>query len=147
MIQLSKGQIKSIAGDIEMGMKCYCNLDTSEIITLPDFDNNSHVEEELWEKDIKRLNDNFHRYITIEGMSSHKSFKVMMEFVDSIADQKLRERLIYMMDKPHPFRNFKNEITDSFNYLEKWNKFKEDKTIEWVESQINEYNSIHKSEG
>jgi hypothetical protein len=145
MIQLSKDQIKSIAGDLEMGMKCYCNLETSEIITLPDFDNN-HVDEELWEKDITKLNKDFHRYVTIEGMSSHKAFKVMMEFVDTIADHKLRERLIYMMDKPHPFRNFKNEIQDSFNYREKWNKFREEKTIEWVESQINEYNLAHKPE-
>ncbi len=146
MIQLSKDQIKSIAGDLDMGMKCYCSLDNSEVITLPDFDNNMYAEEELWEKDIEKLNKNFHRYVTIEGMSSHKSFNTMLEFVDTVDDLKLREKLIYMLGKPHPFRNFKNEIDYSDDYREKWFQFKEQRYIEWVESQIEEYNAVHTSE-
>jgi Uncharacterised protein family (UPF0158). len=146
MIQLSKDQIKSIAGDLEMGMKCYCSLDNNEIVTLPDFDNNIHAEVDLWEKEIEKLNKNFDRYVVIESMSSHKAFNTMVEFIDSIDDQDLKRKLIYLLNRPHPFRSFKNEIDYSGEYRDKWFRFKEERYIEWVESQIEEYNSIQNFE-
>ena len=144
MIELSHEQIKSIAGDLECGMRCYLNLKSKEIKTILDFDRHIGADEELWEDEIRELEENWTDYFEIENMTSRESFSVMEDFTEQVEDQNLKDRLKYALNRPKPFQNFKYEIDYSGEYRQKWFDFKSERYIEWVRDQINRHNEMEK---
>ena len=48
----------------------------------------------------------------------------MLDFAESVDNVNLQERLINSLNKSKPFRNFKWQIDNSGNYLQKWFDFK-----------------------
>jgi hypothetical protein len=142
MIILSTSQIKEIANHLDCGLKCYYNRKTNEIQAIPDFDNSVFVEKETWQDLIDEIDEHFEDYFLFEQMSSSGSFQVMIEFVNEVEDESFRKRLVFALNRSHPFRNFKDEIDSNSEYRERWFKFKEDKYIENIKLTILEYNQI-----
>ena len=91
---------------------------------------------DAWSADIEEIDNNFDDYIQIEGMESHDSFRVMEEFIDTVDNERLKEKLINALQRRKPFQNFKLTIDNSGEYRDKWFKFKEQALIDWVESQL-----------
>jgi len=143
MIKLTKEQINEIYQDLDCGFLCYYNIETGEIKSLPDFDSNPDAEEEMWEEEIEEINSNFDKYIEFEQMSSHDSFRVMEAFVDEVEDETIHNLLTDGLSRPKPFHNFKFVIDNSGEYRDKWFKFKEKKICEWIEEQVEDYNSLN----
>jgi hypothetical protein len=143
MITLSKDQIKKIADFLDSGLKCYYNKITHEIKEILDFDSTG-ADTEGWEDLIEELDEHFENYVEFEKMSSHESFKVMVDFTNEVVDDEtFRKRLIWALNRPHSYRNFKNEIDfQGGEYRQKWFKFKGEKYIEYVERQILELNEM-----
>lgn len=135
---MEKEKIKDIADNLSMGMKCFVHLKTKETKIIPDYDRNPDFDPESWPADDDDLDieKNPGDYLEIEAMESRDSFRVMADFVDTVDDEKLREKLIDSLQRPKPFQNFKFTIDRSGDYREKWFKFKDEKQIEWVERQI-----------
>ena len=142
MIVLTKSQIKEIADHLDCGLKCYYNKKTDEIVAILDFDQNPGADEEVWQDLINEVENHFEDYFLFEQMSSSEGYQVIIEFVNEIEDESLRERLVLALEKKHPFRNFKDEIDFNGDYREMWFKFKSDKYIEYVKKQILEYNQL-----
>ncbi len=146
MIKLTKDQIKDIAGELICGMNCYYNKKTEGIIKIPDIDNQIGDIDEVWKRDLKRVEDNQSDFVEFEMMDSRESFLVMEYFTDSVDDPDLREELINALNRRKPFSNFKWIVDNSGDYRQQWFDFRDKKYIEWVEDRIDRDNSMEDSE-
>jgi hypothetical protein len=145
-MKLTEEQIKEIAENLDCGLRCYYNKLTGEIKTVIDFDSWEGAEEEPWEEDLKEIEEHWDDYFQFEGVNSHQSFEVMEDFIETLDDTQLQNRLINALNKSKPFRNFKWEVDNSGEYREKWFAYKKKRLIAWVEEQIDEYNSLEEYE-
>jgi hypothetical protein len=135
-MKLTENQIKEIADNLDCGMRCFYNLKTGEIKTLPNFDSWIGADEELWQEDSKEIDDNWADYFQFEGFESHESFRLMADFAESVGDVRLQDKLINALNKPKPFQNFKWQIDNSGKYRQQWFDFKRMRYIQWVNEQI-----------
>lgn len=135
---MEKEKIKDIADNLDFGMRCFIHSNSKEVKFIPDYDKHPDMDSELYKEDNEEIENNFGDYVEIMGMDSHESFRVITDFVETMDNDKLKEKLIHALDRPKPFRNFKITIDNSGPYREKWFKFKDKKLIDWVESQLQE---------
>lgn len=140
MIKLTDGQIKEIADWLDSGMRCYYNKQTSEIKKILNFDNWIGADEELWEEDLKELEENWENYVEFDAMSSHDSFLVMADFIDTVDNTFLQERLVDALNKRKPFQNFKWIIDNSGKYRQRWFDYKNSRYQDWVIEQLESIN-------
>ena len=141
MLRLTKEQINKIYQELDCGLLCFYNPENGEIKSLPDFDSNPYAEEEMWEEEIKEIESNLDKYIEFEKMSSRDSFRMMEDFVDEVKDEKIQDLLADGLSRPKPFHNFKFIIDNAGEYRDKWFEFKEKRTCEWIEQQIEGFNN------
>lgn len=141
MIQLTKAQIKEIVEELDCGFKCFYNKKTSELVYTFQMDDGylKENEENLWEKDIREIEANPDNYFEIKKMGSSAFFSVMEDFIELVDNKKIKNQLSYTLEKKKPFREFKAKIKEYDEYLDKWYKFKEEKAMDWVEYQINNF--------
>ena len=139
-IQVSNKQIETIAEELHCGLRCFYNIQTNEIKSIIDIDDQLDLTDELKE-DLAEIEENWDDYFEFEKMDSRSSFQVMEEFIDAIPDERFQNRLINALNKPKPFRNFKFEIDNNGEYRQAWFDFKKQKMIEWVKDQIDSFNS------
>jgi hypothetical protein len=135
---MEKEKIKDIADNLEFGMRCFIHSKSKEIKFIPDHDKHPDMDSEIFAEDDEEIENNFRDYIRIEGMNSHESFKVMRDFIETVDNEVLRERLIHALNRPKPFSNFKFTIDNSGQYRDRWFKFKDKKIMDWVENQLQE---------
>ncbi|NMB72854.1 MAG: hypothetical protein GYA22_11975 [Bacteroidales bacterium] len=140
MIKLTQNQIREIYENLDSGMRCFYNPEAGEILELPDFDMNPDYDRELWQETIEKLESSYDKYIEFQPMSSREFFQMMVDFVDSIPDISVKYQLIKSLNRPKPFRNFKNEINCAGIYRNKWFEFKEKVYCQWIEKQIDKLN-------
>jgi hypothetical protein len=137
MYELTDDQIKDIAESLDIGMACYINKKTGEIVEIldrqsfPDVDSDS-----AWQEEIQRLEENWGDYFQIEKMPSQLAYDAMADFTELIDDVNLRNQIIKILQRPKSFRHFKYQIDNSLKYREKWFAFKLERSMEWVKKQI-----------
>ncbi|MFK8005734.1 MAG: UPF0158 family protein [Saprospiraceae bacterium] len=131
MIKLSKQQINSIAQDLDIGMNCYIHKKTGESITVPhnldEFDDT-----EIWEEELKKVNDNRDQYILIEKIESYDSFKILRRFLGKVSDPKLREKLMIAISQNKPFQRFRNILDYNGDVLKDWYQFKQEEIEKYI---------------
>ena len=140
-MELTDKEINEIAENLDCGLRCFFNLKTREIKTVLNLDSWQSADEELWEDALKEIEDNSSDYFEFEGMSSRDSFNSMVDFIDTIDNLRLQERLTRALNKSKLFRNFKWEIDNSGDYRQKWFDYKKVRFIEWVKAQIEDFNT------
>jgi hypothetical protein len=133
---MTKEQIKEIAGNLEMGFRCLIHKESLKMTFIPDEDKHLDIEIESWKKELKAINKTRNKYFEIDGMDSRNSFRIIEEFIESVDDRHLQEKLGQAIRRPKPFSNFKFEIDNSGPVRDKWFAFKENKLMEWVEGQL-----------
>jgi hypothetical protein len=146
MIRITKEQIKEIADQLDCGMKCYIDKETGIIKSVPDFDSWQTGDTELWEDVLNELDENWGNYLEIERMESHISFDVMVEFAEDVDSRELHDTLINVLNRKHPFGNFKWVIDNSGPYRQKWFDFKTQSLKDWVIAQLEGANIAHDDE-
>jgi|SRR5665647_974966 len=146
MIKLTKDQIKEVAEQLDCGFKCYVNKENGTLQSVINFDNWGGGDEEPWADVIKELEENWDKYIEVDGMESRDSFKIMADFAENVDSVDLRETLIKSLNRKHPFQNFKWVIDNSGPYRQKWFDFKNQRYIEWVEDQLESFNFTNDNE-
>ena len=139
-MKLTTEEIKSIAEDLDCGMKVYVHKETKEIKTIIDFDHHFDADEELWKDELSEIEKNYDKYLVFEKMDSRESFRVMEDFLETVEDDELRKKLELGLNLSKPFRNFKDIIDGEGEYREKWFNFKNSKYINYVEEQLEFYN-------
>jgi len=139
---LKEEQIKEIAENLDMGMRCFYHLKTGEIEATPDFLNSDWFGQntEPWQEILDKLDENWSDYFEFEKMASHESFEIMADFAETVDNQNLQDRLFKALNGSKPFRNFKWEIDNSGEYRQKWFDYKNQRLIEFVKNQIEQHN-------
>lgn len=135
MLKLKKAQLEDIAEDLDCGMRCFYNLKTGEIKTILNFDSWIDADEELWEDVTNEIENNQADYVEFEGFDSHDSFRIMVDFAETVDDARLQHKLINALNRPKPFQNFKWHIDNSGEYRQQWFDFKKKRYIQWVQEQ------------
>lgn len=78
------------------------------------------------------------RYEWIPEKPSYEGYNLMVEFAESVEDERLGEKLAIALDGKGAFRRFKNVLYDYPEYREEWFKFKQrrmnQEVIEWLQS-------------
>lgn len=99
---------------------------------------------ELGESEKARILAAFHfecegcsdRFAHIPQFESHQAFEWMEDFVETVEDEELRERLTVALERPKPFRNFRNVLDDDRRLQRKWRRFESslqrEAIIEWL---------------
>lgn len=131
--------INDIAGSMEAGLKCFIHKQTLEVVTIPDEESFPGMdwedEESDWKEDIDKVLDN-PEYVEIERMDSSESFKIMEDFVESLADSATKIRLATALEGYKPFGNFKHQLENAGEGREMWFIFRRQQLIEWVKKQL-----------
>jgi len=135
-MKLTEKQIEEIAENLDCGLRCFYNLKTGEIKTILNFDSWAGADEEPWQEELNEIEDNWKDYFEFEGFESFESFKIMADFADRVEDNEIRKKLIYALNGPKPFRNFKWQIDNSGEVREQWFDYKKMRYIRWVKEQI-----------
>ena len=60
------------------------------------------------------------RYLAIDPISSHESFGFMEDFVTELGDSKEAHRLAEALNRPKPFRQFRDTLCDYPSLREAW---------------------------
>jgi hypothetical protein len=129
-------QINELADNLDSGLRCFVHKDKKAIVALPDTINNPDSDSEWWDEANEEIENNFDSYVEIQKMDSHESFRLMENFIDTVDNVPLRDRLIEALRRPKPFANFKFDIDHSGLYRQKWFDFKKRQIIEWVRGQV-----------
>lgn len=135
MINITERQIEEIADFLDCGLTCLYNIKTKELITMTEFDDYPDSDELNWD-DI----------IEFENMNSNDSFDMMVFFVEQLNDGFLKEKLINILNKSKPFKNFKFQIDNSGEYRQKWFDFKNKCYVEYVKLQLETINDNENSD-
>ena len=142
IIDLTEEQVKSIAEELDAGMRCFYHKESKEIKSVIDLDRHIYADEEIWEESINEIDRDRDSYFEFKALSSKDSYSIMKDFAISVKDKDIRERLLYALNKPKPFSNFKYEVDYSPELREQWFKFKNEQYIKWVKEQIDEFNAM-----
>ena len=140
MVEISEAMIKEIADDLECGMRCFYNMQTGELKSVPDLNSWPGTERELWEDIFEEIDENYGDYLRFERLSPNESFNVMMDFTEFVHDARLRNKLQNALSRPKPFKNFKWIVENSLEYRNKWFTFRDECNIDWVRLQLKQYN-------
>jgi Uncharacterised protein family (UPF0158) len=99
-------------------------------------DDGEELDDEL-APDLDALDDD--RFVWIESIDSHEGFRWMERFALRQDDERVRERLLDALDRPRPFRRFKDALHEFPQVRDAWYKFEEEKLREavrdWVEAR------------
>ncbi len=135
MQKVPKKIIKEIAENIDCGMVCFINTDTLETENASQTFIEDPEEFEMMTgmtaEDMKLKYLDWENYITVNPLESYESFKIMENFVDTVADKTLQNKLIDALNRRKPFAGF-NSVVDNSDYRQKWFDFKQQQLEEHV---------------
>ena len=100
-------------------MRSFVNIETMEVEMCPSEDHFFDDEEDNAED----AESNPDKFIPVETASSREAFKVMEDFVDTIADPLMQQRLTDAINGRKPFANF-NHLVHTSSVREQWFDFK-----------------------
>lgn len=75
-----------------------------------------------------------HKIVYIDAVSSREGFEIMRDFSDRCGERQ-RTRLMHALSKRHPFRVFKNVVSD-LGLLDEWYAFKNSAYREIAQSRL-----------
>ncbi len=135
-MEVPKEILNEIADNLELGFKCYLSVNTLEIISFPDPDQYSDMENDVWKEEITKFRKGKKKFIEIEQMIPSDGFRVMADFVDSLPDNSTKIRLQNALEGRKPFANFKYQVNNSDEYREQWFTFRRQRNIEWIQNKL-----------
>lgn len=113
----------------------YLDLKTGEIIQIFDDIMDPDEKEFLDDKVDEGLGE---RYITIPNAESYDGYQDMKDFIDTVKEMKLKEKLYNAISGSGAFRRFKDVLNYYPKEKERWFKFKDEKVMERVNEWLEE---------
>jgi hypothetical protein len=80
MDSLTIEKAKEIAEELEMGLRCFVNRETLELVFVPDVDEFSGFDIDVFDVDLKKIENNTDAYFEIEQPTSSDTFGIMSDF-------------------------------------------------------------------
>ena len=115
-------------------MRVYINNETLEIKPILDWED-SYSDTDIWDEDLKYIEENWSSYRVIEKMESWEAFRIMEEFAEAVGDEKLSNELLKILGRKSPFANFKAEV-ESSPYRQNWFDFRLKRYEDYVREQL-----------
>ena len=115
--------------------RSYLDLETGEIIRIFDDIMDSDEKEELDDKVEEGFGE---RYINIPNAESYEGYQDMEDFIWTVKEVKLGEKLYNAIAKKGAFRRFKDVLNSYPKERERWFKFKDEKVMERVNEWLEE---------
>jgi hypothetical protein len=112
--------------DSSIDHRYYLDLITGEIFYITD---NSEEIEELDEIEIGGLGK---CYASIPNIDSHAGYRDMEDFIETVKESNLKEKLCIAINGKGAFRRFKDVLLSYPKERERWFSFKNAKTLEIV---------------
>ncbi|NDV93416.1 hypothetical protein D0T84_00595 [Dysgonomonas sp. 521] len=120
--------IKSIAGEIGMGMICFLNVDTIETGSVPceSYDTYCNGGPDDIYREVYDKIDQWEHCIRIEPLGAREFFKIMEDFIEDVipASDIFKDILSMSIYGRHPFHNFKF-LVETSPYRQDWFAFKQ----------------------
>jgi hypothetical protein len=141
MANSNKNIIKEIAQELDCGNDCYFNLETEEIIAIPNCSQISDEDEfrDIFRVNLEKIKKEKADFIKFEVLESFESFKIMERFVEQMTDKQFQSELENILKKKKPFQNFKHSI-DHSDFRQKWFYFKQSELEKRVETKLSREN-------
>lgn len=115
----------------------YLDLETGEIIYISEFmdeDRTGELEE--------RIEEGYGEcFISIPCESPEEGYRDMMDFIVTVEDEWVREKLIVAVNGRGAFKRFKDALLDYSESRDRWLRFKEDRVLDRVMERL-EYEGI-----
>lgn len=113
----------------------YLDLETGEVIYVSEF-----MDEDLTGELEERIEEGYgERIISIPCESSEEGYRDMEDFIVTVEDERVREKLIVAVNGRGAFKRFKDVLLDYSESRGRWFRFKEgrvlDRVMEWLESE------------
>jgi Uncharacterised protein family (UPF0158) len=133
MKQLSEDQIQEIAESFDMGLTCFWNKVTGELVFVPKQIHQYEIDMELFEEDMQKIENDYENFIEITPPSSSEQFQIMADFAEQLDENHLlRDQLISALNRHKPFQGFKHIIHNSGTYRDQWFAFQNEQLQKFV---------------
>ncbi len=136
MVPFTEEQIQEIAEQSEMGMRCSWHKITGELVFTPDSEFEDYTDMSFFKEMLDKLENDFENYIEIEKPRTRDQFNIMENFATKLqGNNSLKAELLNALQRPKPFRSFKNIVDDSGPYREKWFEFRDAQILQWFRNK------------
>ena len=135
---IRKGSVDlaDLCGDFEdcrVDHRYYLDLEADELFHVSDEFMDEEEKEKLEEMIGESLGE---RYLAIPQASSEESYEDMLDFVETVEDTGLREKLYIALDGRGAFRRFRDVLSFYPEEQKKWFKFKDERLTERVDEWL-----------
>jgi hypothetical protein len=118
--------------------RCFINQETLEVeIHAGEYDFDVTGEEDTAQEAL----DNPGKFLPVEAVSPREAFTVMADFVETVKDKHMQQRLTDALNGRKPFANF-NHLVHTTNVREQWFDFKNraytEMAKEWIEENTSQ---------
>ncbi len=104
--------------DHSLTARYFLDLQTGEILFVSD--------DITPQDELEQMDEEPDRYLYIEPLPSSEAFRIMEDFVDTLAAGPLQDNLIDALRRSHPFRHFKDALLPYPKVREQWFRFQDD---------------------
>lgn len=111
----------------------YLDLHTGALLMVSTYD------PEVTQEESAAIDADPDRYVAVDNLSSHDSFQIMRDFVESLSDTRAAAALDRALSERKPFRRFKDTAARFGKVYDDWHAFHNaqvrKRAIEWLESE------------
>jgi hypothetical protein len=115
----------------------FLDTETGEVVWYSEYDPEDEEEEAELRERIEA--DKEGRYLGLEPIPSHDGFRFMEDFVDTLPDGPARDALFDALDRPRPFRRFKDALHGFPEVRERWYAYEAERQKEWFRDYLLSY--------
>jgi len=112
----------------------YLGLKSGKIYYVSEWDSDEEVLEEQPENESDEDED----WLFIPPLSSHEGYQIMVDFIDTVQNKRLREKLHLAIDGQDAFSRFKNVLIDYPHERERWFQFEKAQLFKKIQAWLEE---------
>lgn len=132
-------KLNEIIQNLDGGFSAFIHRETEKLIFVPNERDLHGIDLDIWDEELKELENNSMDYYEIYKWTSSQAFGMMTEFAERLTtDTRLQGRLLDALNKKRPFREFKFVIEDSGGVRQQWFDFKNSWQQDFVARQLDQ---------
>jgi hypothetical protein len=135
-MEVNEEILKAIAEELRLGMKCFLNKETLEVLSFPHENGSAAVDMEDWREDIKTVKNDPGNFIEIKPRDASEGFRAMEWFIDGVENEEAKLKLTQAIAGKKPFANFELRLQEFPRLRDEWFAFNENCMIDFIRQQL-----------